>query len=226
MIHILEFASFVAFEKWYTNPSGASEFDERWKLFRHHKQRGRADTLLAGTTCFIMRTEEGEVFSWGDGRYSRCLGRVPDTQNRADEPSMISALGGIYVNKINGRGWMFGALSKEKALYIWGCDRPGTQFGLHELLDANDGDVRLLDDDRFDDITDFAIGNGHIVIATDQGQIYAIGVNSNGQLGLGEKCAAFVSTWSKVAQLEPSQQFTLAAGDASTFVLSDRRLQH
>lgn len=39
---------------------------------------GRAKQLVAFATGFVLLTETGEVFTWGDARHERCLGRPVD----------------------------------------------------------------------------------------------------------------------------------------------------
>jgi hypothetical protein len=220
MIHVLEFQTFKNFEQWYADPSSAGEAEDAAQPFTHHMMAGRAVTLLAGATCFVLLTEEGEVLSWGDRRHSRCLGRTPDSENPADKPAVVSALGGIGIAKIDGRGWIFGALSKENDLYLWGRDKPGTEASLGHLLGDVDEEVKLLDDECFEDVQDFAIGNGHVVVGTEG--VFAIGENRNGQLSLGKASPESVSTWVKLVNTAREPNLALVAGDASSFMLSSR----
>jgi hypothetical protein len=220
MIHILSFPSFSDFQSWYLDPSGQKEFE-------HHMLGGRAVTLLGGATCFILLTEEGEVHSWGDGRHPSCLGRVPDVENPAEKPALVSALGGIRIRKIDGRGWGFGALSDSGDLYFWGRDKPGgsEEGGLVHLYGGPDEDVKLLDNLKFEDVSDFAVGNGHVLLATPQGEVWGIGENGNGQLGIEERDDVVLRDWVKVADVKPGGLLGLVAGDLSSFVTSSQEVE-
>lgn len=44
-------------------------------LPRSIKLPARLDQLVAWETGFLALTEEGQVYTWGDDRYSECLGR-------------------------------------------------------------------------------------------------------------------------------------------------------
>jgi hypothetical protein len=223
IIHILEFENFQRFEKWYDDPTADVENDAS-QSFKHQIMDRRAMTLQAGATCFILLTEEGEVFSWGDGRHPRCLGRTPNVETPANKPCLVGALGGINIAKIDGRGWVFGALSKENDLYLWGRDKPSTELSLWGLLGGKEDEVKLLDDERFEDVTDFAVGNGHVVVATTGGDVFAYGENRNGQLGLKSGTADFALSWEKLVSKEDGCSIAVIAGDTSTFVLSSESL--
>jgi alpha-tubulin suppressor-like RCC1 family protein len=220
MIHILSFPSYSAFTSWFLDPSGDKAFD-------HHMLGGRAVALLAGATAFVMLTEEGETFSWGDGRHPACLGRVPGEESPAGKPGLIGALGGIRVVKIDGRGWAFGALSDSGDLYLWGRSKPGGESeedALGSLFGGPDEEVKLLEGEMFEDVSDFAVGNGHGLVATPGGEVWGIGENGNGQLGRGTGDDGAVTAWTKVVTVEPGAKLELTTGDLSSFMVSDQEL--
>ena len=217
MIHILEFSSYANFKAWFSNPSGNTGSVSAWT---HHMLPGRAKTLLSGTTCFLLLTDEGQVFSWGDGRWPQCLGRVPDAENPADKPCLVAALGGVGIAKIDGVGWAFGALSQEGDLYLWGVDVPGTEEQmLGPLLGGSGEEVKLLeggDDQKFDDIADYTMGSGHLLVAPSKGRaVWGFGQIRNGQLGVE---GAAVKEWQKVLDVEHVDG--LVSGSSSSFVIS------
>lgn len=45
------------------------------------------------------------------------------------------------------------------------------------------------------DILDFGIGENHMIVLTTEGELYVIGENGNGQLGLGEKEKGRCEEW-------------------------------
>lgn len=223
MIHVLEFESWGAFEVWFADPSSSSKEDKDGtgtdeKTHTHHMLPGRAATLLAGATCFILLTEEGGVFSWGDGRHSRCLGRTPDSKCPSNEPYLVSALGGIHISKIDGVGWMFGALSRDGDLYLWGRAKPGVEADMSGLLGDGQEEVKLLEGEEFENVLDFAVGNGHVVVNVADG-VFAVGGNRNGQLGVGHDEDDFVHEWTKIRSFPEAKPIGLVAGDCSSFVV-------
>ncbi|KAF8539973.1 hypothetical protein BDD12DRAFT_54277 [Trichophaea hybrida] len=60
--------------------------------------------LVANESSFALLTTGGEVYTWGDPRYS--LGRDITKEEPATEPSIVSALEGLRIAKISsGAGW-------------------------------------------------------------------------------------------------------------------------
>ena len=232
MIHVLDFPTYSAFESWYLDPSGSSsaltsQADGESKKYEHHMLPGLASKLIAGTTCFHLLTAEGNIFSWGDGRHPSCLGRVPSSEEPASKPCQVSALGGIKIRKIDGCGWIFGALSKEGDLYLWGRDKPGIEddeASLVHLVGGPSEEVKLLEGEMFENVLDFAIGNGHVVVVNAAGEVWGIGQNKNGQLGLGEDGSESVSEWMKIESLDPGHFVGVAAGDLSSFIVANQNV--
>lgn len=222
MIHILEFVDYAAFATWYADPSAASENEEQ-KPFMHHMVGGQIAALLAGATAFALLTDAGAVFSWGDGRHPRCLGRAPTTDDPANKPSLVDALGGIKIAKIDGRGWAFAGLSESGDLYLWGRDKPGIEDAV--LAHLLDDEVKLLEGEVFEDIKDFAVGNGHVVVANAGGEVWAIGENRNGQLGVSTGDATVSISWRKIADMDPKDLLEVVAGDLTSFVICRQELK-
>jgi hypothetical protein len=222
MIHVLDFINYDAFETWYADLSGAAETGKQ-KPFGHHMVGGRAVTLLSSATSFILLTGEGTVFSWGDGRHPRCLGRTPSEENPANKPSLVDALGGIKIDRIDSRGWVFGALSDSGDLYLWGRDKPGTDDAV--LAHLLDDEVRLVEGEMIEDIKDFAVGNGHIVVANADGEVWTVGENRNGQLGVSTGDETMSTSWRKVASVKPNEVVGVAAGDLTSFLVCREELK-
>jgi hypothetical protein len=187
---------------------------------------GRVKSLVAGATSFALLTENEEVWSWGDPRYSRCLARIPSSDTLAEKPSLVDALGGIPISKMVAHGWIFGALSKEQDLYIWGSARPGSngEDGLKDLLGNGDEEVTLVEIDNVESILDFGIGDGFIIVLAEGGDLWVKGENRNGQLGIEEEIE-FVKEWTKIdrAKIEGADVVNLVVGDLCTFLITSKR---
>jgi alpha-tubulin suppressor-like RCC1 family protein len=222
MIHVLEFISFEEFKIWYTDPSAASSSNgvgnADAKQYMHHMLPGRARKLVAGATCFALLGEEGEMFTWGDARHARCLARTSDADYPADKPCLVEALGGIPIEKIDGRGWMFGALSREKDLYLWGSEKPGGKGGLKQLLGTGEEEIKLVEIDSVESVMDFGIGAGHVAVISEEGDVWVAGDNQNKQLGLGEYSEKLVGVWTKTAISNTIKPLEVVTGDLCTFL--------
>jgi alpha-tubulin suppressor-like RCC1 family protein len=186
----------------------------------------RVKSLVAGATSFALLTEEGEVYSWGDPRYSRCLARTPSAEFPAEKPALVEVLGGIPISKIDTSGWMFGALSKEQDLYLWGSTKPGSNDdkGTRDLLGNGEEEIKLVEIEGVESVSDFGIGDGFIVVLAERGDIWVKGENENGQLGIGEG-SKVVSEWTIVdrAQVGDANVVDVIVGELCTFLITSSR---
>lgn len=218
LTHIAEFTSFDAFSKWHADPSDADNYPAA-----HHMIPGRPKQLLANGANFILLMEDSEVYSWGDPRF-RTLARPiagPDA-TPADKPGQVEALGGLKIASIQcgpGAGWLASALSEDGALYLWGASMPGEDGVVQCLHEAGPGEVVLVDIQPEDntepvDVISASIGRNHAAVISSDGQLFVIGDNSNGQLGLGQN-KPFVEEWTQVPNLLGIQR--VMAGPKATF---------
>lgn len=218
LTHIAEFASFDAFRRWHADPSDADNYPAA-----HHMLPGRPKQLFANGANFILLMEDSEVYSWGDPRF-RTLARPiagPDA-TPADKPGQVEALGGLKIASIQcgpGAGWLTSALSEDGALYLWGASMPGEDGVIQCLHEAGPGEVALVDIQPEDntepvDVISASIGRNHAAVVSSDGQLFVVGDNSNGQLGLGQN-KPFVEEWTQVPNLPGIQR--VMAGPKATF---------
>ena len=145
--------------------------------------------LVANDATFALLTAEGEVFTWGDPRHQRGLGREPSPDEPADEPAVVSALQGLRIAKLSAGGLLVAALSADRDLYIWGTSNnlgqpPGDgEPACMQFLPGAVDDVGLVDLGEGIDVVDVAVGADHICVLTTSGDIYAAGYNGLGQVG-------------------------------------------
>jgi hypothetical protein len=221
LTHIAEFTSFDKFREWHMDPSGADNYPAD-----HHMLPGRPKQLLANGANFILLMEDGEVYTWGDPRF-RSLARPiagPDAVP-ADKPGAVEALGGLNIASIQcgpGVGWLASALSEDGALYLWGTPTPGEDDVIECLNEVGPGEVALVEilseaDEEPVDIISAAVGRNHVAVVTDAGQLFVIGDNGNGQLGLG-RGQSFVEDWTRVHPLNGLRR--VAAGPKATFAFA------
>lgn len=217
LCHTVEFGSLQAFLSWFDDPSGSSSQPEN-----HQMLPGRPKQLLANTATFVLLMEGGEVYTWGDGRY-QSLGR-PITDERpksADTPTAVAALGGLKIDKVACGGWISAALSDNGALYIWGMEAPGSKSSIKCLRLEGQGAVAMVElptsGSEPIDVIDVAIGDNHIVAVTEGQRLFAVGDNTNGQLGLGSEIDQF-EEWTEVSAVSDAQH--VFAGPRTTFVVT------
>lgn len=124
------------------------------------------------------------------------------------------------IKKIAAGGYVLLALTEGNDLYAWG-GHPGRP-ALIEGISGSPTPVIVEEHD----ITDCAVGESHIIVLTEEGHVYVVGDNTNGQLGLPVKR---VASWAKVTMPFTSGQSSVVvvvvvvaveAGPRSSFVLT------
>lgn len=117
------------------------------------------------------------------------------------------------ITKIAGGGYVLLALTEGNDLYAWG-GHPGRPA----LIEGISGSPMPVIVEEHD-ITDCAVGESHIIVLTEEGHVYVIGDNTNGQLGLAD---SKVASWTKVAVPLALGQSIMAveAGPRSSLVLT------
>jgi hypothetical protein len=148
--------------------------------------------LVPSETSFVLLTALGEVYTLGDPRHS--LGRIPTAETPADAPSIVTALEGLRIIKIAAGGFAGAAVDEAGGCYIWGSPSPsnpsGGGGGDDDGGDAwlpEPGEVALVDlgGGGDEDVVDVAVGAGHIVLLTAQGEVWAAGRGESSQTGFG-----------------------------------------
>ncbi|SPQ27291.1 563afc7f-6258-41e5-9ae7-9ed4d0bdc484 [Thermothielavioides terrestris] len=202
--------------------------------------------LVAFETGFAALSSFGRVWTWGDERYTACLGREPSDDSPADTPNPVTDLDDLPTGpivKLAAGGYLLAALTAGHDLYCWGD--AGRSRILADLSDTpspvviyNDNDND--DDDNNDnndndgqqqqqqeeeekekeeeDVVDVAIGEAHMLALTAAGRVYVVGDNGNGQLGLPGRASAW--SWTRVdLGAESGQVIGVAAGPRNSFLV-------
>ncbi|KAK7748033.1 hypothetical protein SLS53_001285 [Cytospora paraplurivora] len=175
-----------------------------------------------------LRQFTRDVYTWGDERYGACLGRdfsSATSSAAADQPGMVTALRDLPtgpIRKVAAGGYVLGALTAGDDLYLWGGGggggggQPGGRKGvLADIVGDEPAPVDL--DGR--DIADVAIGDSHLVVLTTGGEVFVVGDNGNGQLGLHEH--EYAESWARVGLgLQDGRRAVgVAAGPRNSFIL-------
>ncbi|KAH6848306.1 regulator of chromosome condensation 1/beta-lactamase-inhibitor protein II [Chaetomium sp. MPI-CAGE-AT-0009] len=213
--------------------------------------------LVAYETGFAALSSTGHAWTWGDERYTACLGREPSAsryvptyighlthaalhspnpnhplptstnlkQNTgtspADRPGLVTDLDDLPtgpITKLAAGGYVLAALTAGNDLYCWG------HAGRSQVLDdLSDTPSPVVIDDK--DIADVAVGEAHMLVLTTDGEVYVVGNNTNGQLGL--PGIASTREWTRIdlaSVLGVGESVTgVAAGPRNSFLIVRRR---
>ncbi|KAI1403714.1 RCC1/BLIP-II [Hypoxylon fuscum] len=181
---------------------------------------GNIVQLVACMTSFAALSDDGRVWTWGDGRFGALFGRPVSPESPAERPGLVEALQDLPTGKITqirAGGWMFLALTEGQDLYAWG-GYPGETPPLEGLSDEP---MPVVVEDS--DIVDCGVGNQHIIVLNSEGDVYVIGNNDCGQLGM-EVTEA--KTWTKVPLniAEGNVVCGVVAGWLTSFILTKPRV--
>lgn len=179
--------------------------------------------LTANSTAFTALAANGEVYTWGDPRYSH-LGRTPTSKSSAHTPCPVTFLGGVPIKKVASERWITAAVSRDNDLYVWG-GQPGESDRIdalsavsHGCKDEDDQEVKLVDIDGGTDIVDVAVGGGHVVILTAEGRVFTTGRGDNGQLGTGH--SFFAKDWVEAISLQGKRVVGVESALWSSFAIA------
>ncbi|XP_019484450.1 PREDICTED: E3 ubiquitin-protein ligase HERC2 [Hipposideros armiger] len=127
----------------------------------------------------LALTDEGLVFSWGDGDFGK-LGR--GGSEGCNVPQNIERLNGQGVCQIECGAQFSLALTKSGVVWTWG---KGDYFRLGHGSDVHVRKPQVVEGLRGKKIVHVAVGALHCLAVTDTGQVYAWGDNDHGQQGNG-----------------------------------------
>ncbi|KAI1471064.1 RCC1/BLIP-II [Daldinia caldariorum] len=177
---------------------------------------GNIAQLAAYETGFVALSHGGHVWTWGDERYSACLGRPVTPSSPAERPGLVEELEDLptgKIKKISAAGYLVLALTEGHDLYAWG-GRPGQESVLEDISSSP---TPVLVEES--DIFDCGVGESHVIVLSSEGHVYVIGDNGNGQLGLPD---SKVYSWTRVPlRLEAGQVVCgVEAGRSTSFILA------
>ncbi|KAI0552811.1 regulator of chromosome condensation 1/beta-lactamase-inhibitor protein II [Xylaria curta] len=171
--------------------------------------------LVAFETGFVALSRDGKVWTWGDERYSATLGREITTASPAEKPGLVEDLENLpsgKIKRIEAGGYTILALTEGHDLYGWG-GHPARQ----PIIDTLSSSPSPVDVEE-NDILECSVGETHMIVLTTDGDVYVIGENTNGQLGVPSKG---IPKWEKVS-LSPREGAVVGvkAGQRSSFILT------
>ncbi|XP_075980385.1 uncharacterized protein LOC142979388 [Anticarsia gemmatalis] len=184
--------------------------------------RGEVCDIKCGYEHFVILTDTGYVYTWGNGRRLQ-LGH--GNVHNADLPVELEAVAGIKIVKISAGGWHSLALSESGDLYAWGWNDTG-QLGIKNKQGHESYIVPTLVD-IFDEngvqvhhnVEDIACGSRHSAILLQNNTVWTTGLNKYGQLGFSEQEFPVISSFKKAFDCEGNSRYTLMCGAWSTVII-------
>ncbi|KAH8888300.1 RCC1/BLIP-II [Thozetella sp. PMI_491] len=175
----------------------------------------RLVSLVAYDAGFAALSATGRVWTWGDERYGACLGREVTDAAPATKPREVTDLRDLPtgpVAKLAACGYLLTAITTGNDMYAWG-GHPGRR-AIVEGVSERPGPVLI--DER--DIVDVGVGDSHLIALTVDGQVFVVGDNKNGQLGLAAESAP---SWTEIKlELGEKQHITgVMAGPKNSFII-------
>lgn len=184
---------------------------------------GQVIDIRCGYEHFVLLTEEGRVYTWGNGRRLQ-LGHGDISSQEV--PTEVEALAGIRIIKICAGGWHSLALSTFGDVYAWGWNDTG-QLGINnDKGNSNESYSIPTLIDLFDEqnagvtknVKHIACGSRHSAILLDDNTVWTTGCNKYGQLGLSEEKYPSLNYFKKVFHCD--NECELLCGLWSTVIAS------
>ncbi|KAG6288099.1 hypothetical protein E4U46_003534 [Claviceps purpurea] len=173
---------------------------------------------------FVVLFQDGTVATLGDARYQECLARDVTTESAADKlepvPDLMSL--GDPIKHVSASGYVLAALTESGSVYIWGRKAPGSHDQYADIFDDLGAIPNYCEIGGGLDVQDFALGDSHAIALTTDGDVYVIGGNRNGQLGVGQCRDFLVREWTHINLGLPASCHVVgvAAGPRSSFIIT------
>ncbi|KAG5920791.1 hypothetical protein E4U42_006072 [Claviceps africana] len=176
---------------------------------------------------FVVLFQDGTVATLGDARYQECLARDVTQQSAAGRLELVPDLTslGDPVKHVCANGYVLAALTESGSVYIWGRKSLGAHGQGAGFLEELGAIPNYCEVGGGLDVQDFALGDCHAIALTTGGDVYVIGANRNGQLGLGQGRDHVAREWTCVNLNLPTSHHVVAvaAGPRSSFIVTARK---
>jgi len=130
-------------------------------------------------------TDDGRVYSWGDGRYGQ-LGNLARKHNMHSTPHLVDWLVSFKVSITNLSCGQYhtAAISNQGKLFTWGSGKHG-QLGHGVRLDERFPRKVEAERSKMGSFVRVACGDRHTAVVNDEGKVITFGSGQHGQLGHG-----------------------------------------
>ncbi|XP_049844846.1 E3 ubiquitin-protein ligase HERC2 [Schistocerca gregaria] len=130
----------------------------------------------SGDAQTLAVTDNGLVFSWGDGDYGK-LGRGGSDGSKL--PKLVDKLQDVDVVKVCCGAQCSLALTRSGAVYSWG---KGDTYRLGHASEEHIRFPKIVEALKGKRVMSLAVGAGHVLALTDEGEVYGWGRNDYGQV--------------------------------------------
>jgi len=179
---------------------------------------GEIVAISAGQLHGAFLTAAGEVYTWGDNNLGK-LGLGTTSNYELLVPTKVTALDGVVISSIimaNGASY---AISSDGVLYSWGQNTNG-QLGIGSL--TNTGTPTAISPAVFggEKVVEVSSGTSFTLVRTENGDVYAMGSNVQGQLGKGDSGTATRSNIPVLVDV-PGTVVKVIAGTNTSLAITD-----
>jgi alpha-tubulin suppressor-like RCC1 family protein len=166
-------------------------WNELWPHNRPHSTRPKMIAIYATPLAAFGVDSKGILWSWGDNTNQK-LGHADDKEPRY--PQKVRDMNSHRTKLVIGNTKITLAVTKNGSAFVWGDLENAfpladpDQLPPHiELEKSPDGQMIIVRPAKLliPNITGAAVGDEHMVIVTEEGDLYTWGSNKNGQCGLG-----------------------------------------
>lgn len=129
---------------------------------------------------------------------------------------------GDPIKHVSASGYVLAALTESGSVYVWGRKAPGSHGQDTDIFDDLGAIPNYCEIGGGLDVQDFALGDSHAIALTTDGDVYVIGGNRNGQLGVGQCRDFLVREWTRINLSLPASCHIVgvAAGPRSSFIVT------
>ncbi len=176
-------------------------------------------TLVAGATYLFYLSPDGDLYAWGDNRYGVLgLGGALSSVNvptfvMSGVAKVVTSAGNAYEN--GDTTFSTAVLTVDGRVLTVGRNTAG-QLGRNGTLD----DTQWGEIDFDGKVTDVSLGQDHLLIVDDKGNLWGIGANNYGALGP-TNAGGNVNTFTKIAS---NVSFASAGRRSTVYVTKDGKL--
>eukprot|EP00298_Acanthocystis_sp_HF-20_P013058 c20189_g1_i1.p1 GENE.c20189_g1_i1~~c20189_g1_i1.p1 ORF type:complete len:576 (+),score=278.70 c20189_g1_i1:43-1770(+) len=164
---------------------------------------GPMSAVAAGSLHTLAVDVKGRVYCFGDNKRYQC-GISQKNLTAISTPTNITGLRNQVVVLIGAKDGHSAAITADDKLFVWGRGIDSTPKYVGSVANAKS----------------MAVGSHHVLILDESGNVFSYGLNSHGQLGLGNNILN-VSTPTLIKSLKGHFIVDVQAGSDNSFAITD-----
>uniref|UniRef100_A0A7S0HXF5 EGF-like domain-containing protein n=1 Tax=Hanusia phi TaxID=3032 RepID=A0A7S0HXF5_9CRYP len=180
--------------------------------------------IVASVDSTFVLTKDGKIFSWGANDwgqlgitdYQQEMLARPDGKYFRSVPMLINSIQNLHFLELAAGDFHVIALNDLGEVWSWGNNVEG-QLGVGDLSQRSQP-AQVVYMEGLNTVK-VAAGSYHSLVLTDFGQVYSMGLNANGQLGLGDYASRKAPTL--ISYLATKNISSIACGDYASYAITD-----